>query len=670
MSVTQSLTLTQSSQNVANNTSAVRILWTSTQAGQSFNNYTRTAKYYVSVNGGAEVEYGVSYTLPKGTTKTILDVTLTVNHKADGTGSIKVRTWMDTDISQGVIEQNKTLTLTTIPRATTPTLSATTADMGSQVTITLPRASSSFTHDLAYSFNGGSYTNMVTGVATSYKWTIPDFSAQIPNGVSGQVTIRCITKSGSTTIGTKTVSLTARLPSNVIPDVTSITITEAVSGIAEQFGAYVQNKSRLSVVVKSGGSGGSTITNVQTTIMGKKYTGASITSDVLTVSGTVTVSVQVTDSRGRTSPVWTQNVTVLAYSEPRIHDFDAYRVDETGNADTSGDYLALRYKYEAPAMDGGNVVTKSIEYKAASSSGFTSLVSSTDKTSEDVLERPTSPTFPTDNSYVLRLTVTDYFGASAFREVEVPTGDVILDINATGKGIAFRKVSERNGVEMGTDVFDEYGQVIANGMARYTGSGPIDGINANTTLDRCVVTDHNAPGSTFGYIETVFYGDKTEQSNRAQIALPYNADRSLYIRRCYNEEWSNWMEAPVKVDSGTSGIWTYVKWSDKTVELWGVYSIANTDCSTALGNMYRTALLSPTAFPFSVASPKLVASYESNGYGALLWPTGNTSTTRPPTYYLVRPTAGTIANGKIVMHVTGTVSNTSGGGASSGAGGT
>lgn len=669
MSVTQSLTLTQSSQNVANNTSAVRILWTSTQAGQSFNNYTRTAKYFVSVNGGAEAEYNVSYTLPKGTTKTILDTTLTVNHKTDGTGSIKVRTWMDTDISAGVVEQTKTLALTTIPRATTPVLSTTNAEMGSQIAISMPRASSSFTHDLAYSFNGGSYTNIVTGVGTAYNWTIPILAEQLPNGVSGQITIRCTTKSGSTVIGTKTVSLTARLPSNVTPDITSITITEAVSGIAEQFGAYVQNKSRLSVVVKSGGTSGSTITNVQTTIMGKKYTGASITSDVLTVSGTVTVAVQVTDSRGRISPEWTRNVTVLAYSEPRIYDFDAYRVDEAGNADTSGDYLALRYKYEAPAMDGGNVVTKSIEYKTASSSSFTSLVTSSDKTSEDVLERPTSPTFPTDNSYVLRLTVTDYFGASARREVEIPTGDVILDINASGKGIAFRKVSERNGVEMGTDVFDEYGQVISNGMARYTGSGPTNGIDANTTLDRCVVTDYNSPGSTFSYIETVFYGDKTEQSNRAQFALPYTVDKSLYVRTFYNGGWADWREAPVKVDSGTSGIWTYVKWSDKTVELWGVYSIANTDCSTALGNMYRTALLSPTAFPFSVASPKLVASYESNGSGAFLWPTGTTSTTKPPTYYLVRPTTGTL-NGKIVMHVVGTVSNTSGGGSSSGAGGT
>ena len=670
MSVTQSLTLTQSSQNVANNTSAVRILWTSTQAGQSFNNYTRTAKYYVSINGGAEVAYSVNYTLPKGTTKTILDVTLTVNHKVDGTGSIKVRTWMDTDISAGVVEQTKSLTLSTIPRATTPTLSVSSVDIGNAVTISLPRASSNFMHSLAYSFNGGAYVSIATGVATSYNWTVPTtLASQLPNATSGTVTIRCITLSSGTTIGTKTVGLTVKVPSGATPDVTSITIAEATSGLAAQFGAYIQNKSALAITVKAGGTSGSTITNVQTTILGKKYTGASFTSDILTVSGTVKITVQVTDSRGRVSPVWTKNITVLEYKEPRINAFDAYRVDSAGDTDQSGEYVALKYNYEAPDLNGGNVVTKSIEYKTAAASSFTSLVSSDDKTSEDVLERPTSPTFPTDNSYVLRLTVTDYFGTTAFREVSIPTGDVILDINASGKGIAFRKVSERNGIELGTDTFDEYGQVITNGMARYTGSGPTNGIDADTTLDRCVVTDYHSPSGVFSYIETVFYGDKTEQSNRAQIALPYNADRSLYIRRCYNEEWSNWMEAPVKVESGTSGIWTYVKWSDKTVELWGVYSIANTDCSTALGNMYRTALLSPTAFPFSVASPKLVASYESNGSGAFLWPTGTTSTTKPPTYYLVRPTTGTL-NGKIVMHVTGTVSNTSGGGSSSGAGGT
>ena len=121
MSVSQSLTVTEvsGSVNQSANTSKVRILWQSTQTGESWNGYTKTAKYYVSINGGAEKEYSVSYTLPQSTTATILDTTITVTHNGDGTGSIKVRVWMNTGISAGVVEKTQSLTLTTIPRAST-----------------------------------------------------------------------------------------------------------------------------------------------------------------------------------------------------------------------------------------------------------------------------------------------------------------------------------------------------------------------------------------------------------------------------------------------------------------------------------------------------------------------------------------------------------------------
>ena len=57
MAVYQSLSVTEvaGSQNIADNSSKVRIQWTSTQSGESWNGYTKTAYYYVSINGGAEV---------------------------------------------------------------------------------------------------------------------------------------------------------------------------------------------------------------------------------------------------------------------------------------------------------------------------------------------------------------------------------------------------------------------------------------------------------------------------------------------------------------------------------------------------------------------------------------------------------------------------------------
>ena len=110
----------------------------------------------------------------------------------------------------------------------------------------------------------------------------------------------------------------------------------------------------------------------------------------------------------------------------------------------------------------------------------------------------------------------------------------------------------------------------------------------------------------------------------------------------------------VSVERGSSGIWKYSKWSDGTVDLWGTYVINDKDCATALGSMYRTLVFQPDSFPFSVYNPQLVASYETSGYGAMLWATTVTSTSSPPSYYLLRPVSGTIVYGKIVFHVTGT----------------
>ena len=110
----------------------------------------------------------------------------------------------------------------------------------------------------------------------------------------------------------------------------------------------------------------------------------------------------------------------------------------------------------------------------------------------------------------------------------------------------------------------------------------------------------------------------------------------------------------MSVERGSSGIWSYSKWSNGRVELEGVYNVSNLACTTALGTWYRTAVFQPNNFPFTVYNPKLTANYESEGYGAMLWATTTTITSKPPSYYLIRPTSATIASGKIIFHVTGT----------------
>lgn len=109
----------------------------------------------------------------------------------------------------------------------------------------------------------------------------------------------------------------------------------------------------------------------------------------------------------------------------------------------------------------------------------------------------------------------------------------------------------------------------------------------------------------------------------------------------------------LSIVNGISGNWTYRKWSNGDAELWGSCSVTNRQLTLKLGDLYRTTTINTPEFPFTVYSPVLTASYESDGYGALLWPITSTTQTNPPNYYLVRPDNTAITSGKINFHVIG-----------------
>lgn len=120
------------------------------------------------------------------------------------------------------------VTLPAIPRASEPTVSASSVTMLDTVTITTNRLSSSFTHDLTYKFNGYEGT-IATGVGASYKWTVPDLVSKISGKKSGTCTIYCKTKSGSTTVGTESVSLTLKIPAKSTPSASASSVQMGTS---------------------------------------------------------------------------------------------------------------------------------------------------------------------------------------------------------------------------------------------------------------------------------------------------------------------------------------------------------------------------------------------------------------------------------------------------------
>lgn len=91
-------------------------------------------------------------------------------------------------------------------------------------------------------------------------------------------------------------------------------------------------------------------------------------------------------------------------------------------------------------------------------------------------------------------------------------------------------------------MYDKFGALIGGGLAAYTGGGD-SGINPNTTLEELCLTSHtNAPQGlgTFYYIHTTFYNTKSATATRAQVAVPYKKNGSMYHRYFESGAWSAW----------------------------------------------------------------------------------------------------------------------------------
>lgn len=202
MASTPSITITQNSQSIANNTSSITVKCYVTTSGGSYNNYSPSGK--CTING---TTYSFSHSIPANTKTLVYSKTVTVGHNTDGTKTVSASFTFNTELYEGTIKASTSKKLTTIPRTTTPSLSASSVKPGGSITISMPRASSSFDHTLTYSCGKSSGT-IGSDLDTSKTWTVPtSFITQNPNG-NQTCTITCKTYSGSTYIGSKSVSFT------------------------------------------------------------------------------------------------------------------------------------------------------------------------------------------------------------------------------------------------------------------------------------------------------------------------------------------------------------------------------------------------------------------------------------------------------------------------------
>ena len=343
-----------------------------------------------------------------------------------------------------------TITVTYEEAASRPSLSKTSFDMGTAVTIYTNRQSSIATHTIRYSFFSASGT-IATGVTTSCTWMPPvSLAAQIPNATSGWGTILCDTYVNGSLVSTNTCAFQLTVPASVVPSISSVSIAEATAGVADRFGGYVRTRSKLSVSITAAGAQGSSISAYRTSIDSVTYSGSLFTTNTLNTAGNLSMTVTVTDSRGRTAST-TRTVTVLDYSPPSLSQFTAERCNADGTAaQTDGTKVRISAKASGSSVGSKNTLACTVYYKLSSAESWVSAVTLTP--SDYVItatNRLLSPTFDALSSYDIKIRVQDVFYYIE-QTVSIGTKQVMMDFYKDGSGIAFGKVAEHSGkVEFG-----------------------------------------------------------------------------------------------------------------------------------------------------------------------------------------------------------------------------
>ena len=461
------------SQSVANNTSTVTAKVQLVSTGSSYTiNSSATKSGSLTING-TKYTFNFTASLSGNQTKTLYTKTVNVAHNADGTKTCSFSATCGIDVTlsgtfYGDITASGSGTFNTIARAST--ISSVTSSVSvngtNAVTVNITRASSSFKHTVVFSF--GSYSKTTSSVDTSTSYAIPtSWLNAIPSATSGTAKVTVTTYSGSTKVGTAvSKNFTITVPATVVPTISGVAVADTTDN-QTTFGNMVQNKSKAKLTITAAGALGSTITAYKTVFESKTYTGATPTTATITKSGTVSASITVTDSRGRTATT-TKTWTVVAYAAPKIVSFQGFRCLADGTENYEGTYIKAALNFSISPVNNKNKGTYVIEYKLQTASTWTTLTSGTSYALNSSIISA-SGAFSVDSSYDIRLSITDSF-ATVRSTFEIPTAFTLLDFNASGRGVAFGKVSEREGVEFGlTTYFDKI--PVINGGSKVLWSG-------------------------------------------------------------------------------------------------------------------------------------------------------------------------------------------------------
>jgi len=329
-------------------------------------------------------------------------------------------------------------------------LNKTSLEGGGSAILTITTESTAYSHKYKLSFGTGMDSGWVSVAAgtTSVTISVPlSWSTAIPSASSktgGTLTLQ--TYNGTSQVGNDYTisSLTYTVPTSVMPTLGTITksIARTVGGTtyANIGEYYVQSHCGVRVQATAGGAQGSTISSMTVSIAGysgssytQTSTGGSLdkTSGLLYTSGTTSITVTATDSRGRTVSK-TETITVTAYSPP-TGSLIIRRVDASGNDDESGTYAKFTLTSQFSAI-GSNSLTRTM-----TSRGSTVTLSAD---SGDILPG-SRQTFDIQQEYPVTVTLADAFETVTITSA-VRSARFIIYVNGAGDKLGFMKATTKS----------------------------------------------------------------------------------------------------------------------------------------------------------------------------------------------------------------------------------
>ncbi|WP_346961236.1 DUF859 family phage minor structural protein [Clostridium sp.] len=464
----------QTSQSISGNNSTVTVkVW----AKRTNTGYTTWGDGSIScVINGKSYSYSGSYTITSSSVCLQTISGIGIPHNSDGTKSLTVSGSIAIP-GAGLTSSSHSFTtsLTTIPRTSSMSLSASSINAGSTITVNISRASSSFTHAVGFYF-GNHTVSLGTSIGTSVSYAIPiSFLDAIPNSTSGIATMVVDTYNGSTRIGSTSKTFTITTPSNIVPSFSSLSITRVNNSVPSAWDMYVKGKSQAILTI-NGASGiyGSSITKYSISGGGYSSTSSSFTTGVLNTAGTNTFTATITDSRGR-SATKTVTCSVVDYFAPYLDFVEAFRCNSSGVADENGTYIKVKANYYYASLNGKNGFVADVRYSVYNSGSWSSAYGMVN----NVYGIIGGGSISVDNSYDVKFRIADYFTAhEVFTTVSTPS--VTMDFKKGGKGIGIGKVSQTDNVlDIAWDTIIDKGLSVS-GDANFYGDLFIKGSQVDT----------------------------------------------------------------------------------------------------------------------------------------------------------------------------------------------